>query len=489
MFVSNRYSNRIAKFIDVVCYILMRPCLIAFNNFFASYISTIHEKFGKQKIKDCLVFGPLFAVIFILTLPVAFIGAILWIILCEIRAWKQDRFTFVCLENNSHEYLRKKYTVVECSQHNIYSVCTANVLLASEFLGKLNNINDSTRRSVQIAKKILDHSGKPVLNTIAYEHAKDTTWTIESKLASVISQFPYIDFLCLQEVWERCHAMTLIKYLQADFKYFIYDVGEYSWETNFCMYGSGLMFASKKPVLNAEFKPFTMRRKHARFSSQGALCVKVLLHYDLAGRRYVGYLCNLHTQAYQGEEAVIDKQLSEVSAFISEFRFATTRECEQVCFDIVCGDFNADNMSPGDEDVRESILFAEYQDFCSQKPGSDYKWTIGTELRHVAMGDECVRDPESFRRVLVDDVVRRWYVIDADILVHRADQVIHTPALGVNGQPEVCPHGGKRRVDRILSRKFYAVEVLGYAFVSALGGLTDHLPVCLTFRPWPGRPS
>ncbi|KAJ8876333.1 hypothetical protein PR048_020778 [Dryococelus australis] len=237
MYVSNRYNNRIAKSLDVVCYLLMRPCILAFNSFAACYISTIHEKLGMLRCLNYLVYGPLYAVVLVFCLPVGAIGFALWLILCWIWAWRQDQFTFVCLENNTQAYLREKYTVDKQSQDDIYSVCTANVLLASEFLAKLNNIKDSIRRSVHISDRIVEHSGKPVLNTIAYEQGKDTKWIVDGKARCVISQFPRVDFLCLQEVWERCHAMMLIKHLQPEFTYFVYDVGEYSWDINYCLFG------------------------------------------------------------------------------------------------------------------------------------------------------------------------------------------------------------------------------------------------------------
>ena len=42
--------------------------------------------------------------------------------------------------------------------------------------------------------------------------------------------------------------------------------------------------------------------------------------------------------------------------------------------------------------------------------------------------------------------------------------------------------GGKRRIDRILMRKDSPANVVGYAFSSALAGLTDHIPVALSLK-------
>ncbi|CAG2067515.1 unnamed protein product, partial [Timema podura] len=108
------------------------------------------------------------------------------------------------------------------------------------------------------------------------------------------------------------------------------------------------MFASKKPILDVDFKTFTKRIKHAKYASQGVLCVKVALHSERNDCRHVGYISNLHTQAYQGEENVIANQLSETRMFVADFKEKTRQSTDVVDFDIICGDFNADNMSIGE---------------------------------------------------------------------------------------------------------------------------------------------
>lgn len=42
--------------------------------------------------------------------------------------------------------------------------------------------------------------------------------------------------------------------------------------------------------------------------------------------------------------------------------------------------------------------------------------------------------------------------------------------------------GGKRRIDRILVRRDSPVKIVGYAFSTALAGLTDHIPVALSLQ-------
>jgi len=73
----------------------------------------------------------------------------------------------------------------------------------------------------------------------------------------------------------------------------------------------------------------------------------VLLDYDEHGDRHVGYIANVHTQAFQGSEAVLLSQLTDVMVFVSLFKEKKTQPRDIIDFDVVCGDFNADNISPG----------------------------------------------------------------------------------------------------------------------------------------------
>ena len=81
------------------------------------------------------------------------------------------------------------------------------------------------------------------------------------------------------------------------------------WPHNICytiyfFTGSGLMLASRYPIIEASFHPH--RHKcwlWQKMIPQGILVVKV----DLGGQK-VGYLANLHNVAYQGDEDLICKQ-------------------------------------------------------------------------------------------------------------------------------------------------------------------------------------
>ena len=72
-----------------------------------------------------------------------------------------------------------------------------------------------------------------------------------------------------------------------------------------------------------------------------------MLHYEEDGETHVGYIANVHTQAFQGTDAVLLSQHTDILIFTSMFKEQKTQPGDVIDFDIICGDFNFDNMSPG----------------------------------------------------------------------------------------------------------------------------------------------
>ena len=103
-------------------------------------------------------------------------------------------------------------------------------------------------------------------------------------------------------------------------------------------------------------------------------------------------------------------------------------------------------------------------------------------MRQLTLNTEEMQDKEEFRRILMDDVRRRHYVIDADVEKQTMELMTCPPSPDQNGRVGAVRHGGMRRIDRILVRNRTA-DITGYAFVSALAGATDHVPVVATVRP------
>ncbi|XP_066993235.2 sphingomyelin phosphodiesterase 5 isoform X2 [Anabrus simplex] len=471
---SSRCNSKGANLLDHASHFLMDPWLSVFSHLLSCYISTVQDELCPHyKLIDYYFLGPLYIVILVVLSPVGLFGSTLWILLCTF--FPQKKYIQAVVQSSRRHCVGRKDSIL--CKTNSFSFATANVLLAPEFVGRLNNVKETNKRGQEIAKRIAIHSGKQLFNVKIYNR----TYEIAGRSNSILSEFPYVDFLCLQEVWEQSSALLLIRQLKKKFDYFLYDVGEHSLKINMCMIGSGLMFASKRPILEADFKAFTYRTKHAKYTAQGVLCVKVLLYYN-GPFRHVGFVSNVHTQAFQEYDAVIPSQLTEVNAFLHMFKERCIQNCDIVDFDVICGDFNADNMSPADRDVQYHEIFNEYKDICVVRPGVDKNWAIGTELRQRMLYKPPLQNPKTFKEVLIDDSLRRLYVLDADVLVHGRNLVNQLVTPDEDGNIPHVQYGGMRRIDRIIFSKAYQVEVVGYCFSTALTNLTDHLPVCLQLK-------
>jgi len=226
MYVSNRYCNFVAKWLDEISFLLMSPWLTIFSHFLSCYISTIFEKQHPQrKLIDYFMFGPVYAVLLLLVLPFGVSGMIIWIALCAIT--NQEKYTYLCVRG--HSIVNDKNSELNSGTYTFASI---NVLLAPEAIARLNNNKDSYARTSKIAERILNHTGKQLCNLISQDD-----FEMKSKYNSVLAEFPCLDFLCLQEVWERAYALVLIEHLKNEFSYFLYDIGDYSFSNNFCMLG------------------------------------------------------------------------------------------------------------------------------------------------------------------------------------------------------------------------------------------------------------
>ena len=190
------------------------------------------------------------------------------------------------------------------------------------------------------------------------------------KDASVMSEWPEVDFFLFQEVWDRYNASAIAEALSEKIgdrkqmcKYFIQDVARQDLWNNFCtgsktlvivfkctsckprnsfFSGSGLMICSRYPLEEISFVPFENKKSWQRFISYGALMAKVRL-----GDRKVGYLMNLHTMAYQEKENQIGVALEKAQEAFESFQEAHKVKGEKVAFAVIGGDFNFDNISPG----------------------------------------------------------------------------------------------------------------------------------------------
>ncbi|KAL2083835.1 hypothetical protein ACEWY4_019353 [Coilia grayii] len=296
---------------------------------------------------------------------------------------------------------------------------------------------------------------------------------------------PALDFLCLQEVFDVRAAERLCASLAPLFGHVLYDVGGYACQpplscSAFKFFNSGLLLASRHPLVAAHYHCFPNARGEDALAAKGLLCAKVLLDLqDQGDQRMVGYLNCTHLHAPEGDGAVRYEQLTMVCKWIAEFQEKHTEEGDTVVFDVLCGDLNFDNTSPDDALEQGHSVFERYRDPCRAAAGQEKPWVIGTLLEQPTLYDEEVSSPDSLQRTLQDEALRRQFL---------------SPPLAKGGVPISEAEGGGpwvgRRIDYLLYRDTTThTEVEELTYITQLAGMTDHLPVALRLSVSPPPPT
>ncbi|XP_023344322.1 sphingomyelin phosphodiesterase 5 isoform X1 [Eurytemora carolleeae] len=443
---------------DIITSCFVSSFLHSLSLFLSSFLPTQQQSISSRTFW-ILIVSPISLSFSLLFLPCFLVGTLLRILLCatrnQTRTWNSlnldDR------TDNAENRL----------DEGRISVGTTNVMLGLEVWCRWQNISGVYSRLQKVVKAIDDQSGE------YEENLKEISTENLEKQETIRNNFPRMDIICFQEVHERIFALILILLLRNRYSNFIFDIGENSWNINRFMMSSGLFVASKYPVLDAEFFPFTQKKSWQSYISYGVLVFKV----DLGNNR-VGIISNLHTVAYQGKDDLLSPALDELHNAMARFKARIKDGTERIVFECIAGDFNFDNMSPSEIKYSKHPVFQQYNDVCIKKPGVDHAWSIGTELRQLEIGKPEVSTPEQFRNILCDDLRRRYYILDADVQEQNFDLMTISPRKGKNGVC-VCPEGGRRRIDRILINKQLAT-IRGVCFCSCLVGITDHVPLVVT---------
>ena len=267
-------SSQLARFIDLLSFILTYPWITIASLTMATYLTLKPDQRSlKTKILNYFVYGPLLATLCFILIPFAILGYCLWV--------------FICVLFESNNYALVSFCKPdEIQTQNCFSFGTMNVLLGQEILSKLNNCSFVYDRLKKIAAQIVKQGDSVLFNMENVDQML--------KKNSVLSRFPKMDFICFQEVTDRFFALALVSMLRKHYAHFLFDIGENTLKTNMYLANSGLMIASKYPIVKVKFHPFTKKKGWQRAVSFGIVICKL----DL-GNGNVGILGNLHTMAFQ----------------------------------------------------------------------------------------------------------------------------------------------------------------------------------------------
>ncbi|XP_061878398.1 sphingomyelin phosphodiesterase 3 isoform X1 [Entelurus aequoreus] len=295
-----------------------------------------------------------------------------------------------------------------------------------------------------------------------------------------------LDFLALQEVFDHGSTTRLRQQLHRYFPYVLSDVGRYGWKgcgSSFKFLNSGLMLASRYPILDACYECYPNGRGEDALAAKGALFAKVHVGTSHQEQRIVGYLTCTHLHAIEGDAAVRCEQLDWLLRWGEEFRQASSQLTEGqkaledlVAFDVLLGDLNFDNCSSEDKLEQQHAVFTLYKDPCRQGPGEDKPWALGTLLDPSGLYDDDVSSPENLQKVMENEEGRKEYLVfpTSKNQCHPSNQKGRKIPLKGNG----------RRIDYIMYsdeglQQDWKLEVEEVSFITQLAGLTDHMPVAM----------
>ncbi|XP_070574342.1 sphingomyelin phosphodiesterase 5-like [Ptychodera flava] len=495
MLEKQRFPNILLSILHAIAELFIRQALWTVDKLMV-YFHPVSEERKKPNVHilkssiPVLIWGVLFILSVICALP----WLPLWLFL---QSWRRPYHI---------SYGKERAKFEDVSIKDEFTICTANLCMISDFIARMSNLKDISKRVNEIGKRITLSQGGTTMNS-TQDKANGTKLTNANPSKSFnqhtnakndfhygISETfpPNVDFLCLQEVCDDGFPVgqKLSQHLHScGYDYILYDIGPYQWKLNRFLLNSWLAFASKYPIVDVEFRPYTYKCYGHSVASVGLLLVKVYLGKREDGKSLVGIIANTHLQSYVDPEKsdLHVYQHDSILKWEKEFREKTLKSDEVCSFSFLCGDFNCDNMSPGEKGSWTHELFDVYHDVCREKPGKDFDWTVGTEMRLPSVREDEVSTPEKLKKVLEDKYLRAKYFLDGNIQISMTEEISWTSGPEkeefTSGKRKLSPVEGRRRIDHVLYARQFPVTVKQYLFVTQLAGLTDHIPACMTFSP------
>ncbi|XP_074841646.1 sphingomyelin phosphodiesterase 5-like [Carettochelys insculpta] len=421
--------------------------------------------------------------LFLLAVPAALLGLVLW---CPLQAARRP-FAY------KHTRLSRRPAGWELPgqrQGQAFSFVSANVCLLPSGLAKCSNLGQTQQRAARIGQLIAQGEAATKYGAVACSPPRPgpaapcpdaSSVAIEvpdgepgAGLGEIVASFPpAADFLCLQEVFDLRAAARLCRPLSLAYEHILYDVGVYGLPSCRALkiFNSGLLLASRYPVLAAQYYCYPNGSGEDTLAAKGLLCVQVQLG-AAQGQRIVGYLNCTHLHAPAADAQTRCDQLTMALFWVQLFQDTHAQPGDVVAFDVFCGDLNFDNCSAGDSLEQSHDLFQQYQDPCRVRPRQDQPWAIGTLLNYLQIHAQALATPQHMKRELEHEEGR-----------HRC---LAGPILA-DGRPDPSAEGSPwkgRRIDYILYRERpnpigLTTEVEKFWFITQLAGCSDHLPVGL----------
>ncbi|XP_077022662.1 sphingomyelin phosphodiesterase 5-like isoform X2 [Tamandua tetradactyla] len=391
-------------------------------------------------------------------LPLALPGLLLWL---PLQTWRRP----FCYQPPPQCWTPPAPWRPPAEPARCFGFLSANVCLLPHGLARFSNLPHSQQRAEAVGAALL--AG---LRSARYGATGCSLQPTGAPRGMLVTAVPAgLDFVCLQEVFDLRAARRLVRLLAPNLGPVLYDVGALGLQPGpyLKLLGSGLLLASRYPLLRAAFRAFPNARREDALASKGLLSAQAQLGF-LDGRRVVGFLHCTHLHAPSEDGPVRCEQLRLLLDWVEHFEAESRQEAEAVAFSMLLGDFNFDNCSLNDAREQEHQLFNSFRDPCRLGTRLEQPWALGTLLSTSALNHSVACSPEMLRRALEQKEGRLRYLAGPP-----------------RGSRPSEPWRG-RRLDYITYRGApggpLSPEVEQVTFSTALAGLSDHLAVGLRLR-------
>ncbi|XP_034372699.1 sphingomyelin phosphodiesterase 5 [Arvicanthis niloticus] len=391
-------------------------------------------------------------------LPIGLVGLMLWL---PLQVWRRP----FCYQPPPACWVWPKPWHPLAERRRCFVFLTANVCLFPHGLAHFNNLSHTQQRAEAVGAALLGSL------RLSQYGATECSQLLPKVPGGVLkATLPTdLDFVCLQEVFDLRAARRLVRILVPNLGPVLYDIGTFGLIAGpyIKLLGSGLLLASRYPLLRATFRCFPNARREDAMASKGLISVQAQLGI-LDGRRIVGYLHCTHLQAPVEDGHIRCQQLTLLLEWVEEFEAESRQSGEAVAFSVLLGDLNFDNCSQDHAKEQGHKFFSCFQDPCRIGAGQEQPWALGTILNSSRLRHSTASSPEMLRRALEHEKGRRLYLGGP-----------------LHGSYSAQPWKG-RRLDYITYRGVpgsrLSPEVEQVTFSTAFAGLTDHLAMGLKLQ-------
>ncbi|XP_011373174.1 sphingomyelin phosphodiesterase 3 isoform X1 [Pteropus vampyrus] len=235
--------------------------------------------------------GAALLLLLLVGLPPALPGLLLWLLL---QAWRRP----FCYQPPPLCWAPPTPWRPTAEPARCFSFFSANLCLLPDGLARFSNLQHSQRRAEAVGTVLL--TGMRPSRYGATGCSAPGPGAPRGVLTAAVPEG--LDFVCLQEVFDLRAARRLVNLLAPNLGPVLHDVGTFGLQPgpHLKLLGSGLLLASRYPLLRASFRSFPYARREDALASKGLLSAQAQLGL-VDGHRIVGFLHCTHLHAPSGE--------------------------------------------------------------------------------------------------------------------------------------------------------------------------------------------